>query len=181
MKIKILSMIISVSLLLSLCLGGCSIFKKFTSDKEYEDHIKQAQMAAIKGENIPLERPAKDIIFAEPGAEEKVIFSGIFFNYDSYRLGKDTVSTLEKVATWLKKHRNVRLMIEGHCDERGSRKYNLILGEQRALSVRRYLTGLGISPLRLYTITYGEDKPVDIGHNEKSWAKNRRAHLLISQ
>ena len=178
---KIFSMIISWSLLLSLCLGGCSTFRKFTTDKEYEDHIKQAQMAAIKGENIPLERPAKDIIFAEPSAKEKVIFSDSFFNYDSYRLGKNTVSTLEKVAAWLKKHRNVRLMIEGHCDERGSRKYNLILGEQRALSVRRYLTGLGISPLRLYTITYGEDKPVDTGHNEKSWAKNRRAHLLISQ
>jgi len=88
---------------------------------------------------------------------------------------------LEKIATWLKKHRNVRLMIEGHCDERGSRKYNLILGEQRSLSVRRYLTGLGISPSRLYTITYGEDKPVDTGHDEKAWAKNRRAHLLISQ
>jgi peptidoglycan-associated lipoprotein len=171
----------SVSLLLSLCLGGCSTFRKFTSDDEYADHIKRAQMAAIKGENIPLERPVDDIIFAEPSAKEKAVFSDILFNYDSYRLGKDAISTLEKVAAWLKKHRNVRLMIEGHCDERGSRKYNLILGEQRALSVRRYLTGLGISPSRLYTITYGEDKPADTGHNEKAWARNRRTHLLISQ
>ena len=181
MKIKIFSMIMSGTLLLSLCLCGCSTFRKFTSDDEYADHMKQAQMAAIKGENIPLERPVDDIIFAEPSAEEKVIFSDILFNYDSYRLGKNTIFTLEKVAAWLKKHRNVRLMIEGHCDERGSRKYNLILGEQRSLSVRRYLTGLGISPSRLYTITYGEDKPADSGHNEKAWAKNRRAHLLISQ
>ena len=178
---KIFSRIVCGFLLLSLCLGGCSTFKKFTTDKEYDDHIKQAQMAAIKGENIPLERPAKDIIFAEPGAKEKVIFSDVLFVYDSYRLGKDAVSTLEKVSTWLKKHRNVRLMIEGHCDERGSRKYNLILGEQRALSARRYLTGLGVFPSRLYTITYGEDKPVDTGHDKKAWAKNRRAHLLISQ
>ncbi len=178
---KVFSMIMSGSLLLSLCLCGCSTFRKFTTDKEYDDHIKQAQMAAIKGENIPLEMLVDDIIFAEPSTEEKSIFSGILFNYNSYRLGKDAISTLEKVATWLKRHRNVRLMIEGHCDERGSRKYNLILGEQRALSVRRYLTGLGISPARLYTITYGEDKPVDTGHNKKAWAKNRRAHLLISQ
>ena len=178
---KKFSMIMSAALSLSLCLGGCSTFKKFTGNKEYDDHLKQAQMAAIKGENIPLERPAKDIIFAEPSGEKKAIFSDILFNYDSYRLKKDTLSALEKIATWLKKHRNMRLMIEGHCDERGSRKYNLILGEQRALGVRRYLTGLGISPLRLYTITYGEDKPVDTGHNEKAWAKNRRAHLLISQ
>ncbi|MDO9465349.1 MAG: OmpA family protein [bacterium] len=178
---KKFSLVMSIALLLSLCLGGCSTFKKFTSDKEYEDNIKQAQMAAIKGENIPLEKPVKDTIFVEPSAKEKVIFSDILFDYDSYRLGKDTISTLEKVATWLKKHRNIRLMIEGHCDERGSRKYNLILGEQRALSVRRYLTGLGISPSRLYTITYGEDKPVDTGHDEKAWAKNRRSHLLISQ
>ena len=181
MKIKMFSMIMSGALLLSLCLGGCSTFKKFTGNKEYKDHIKQAQMAAIKGENIPLEMPVKDIIFAEPGIKEKAIFSDILFNYDSCRLEKDAVSILEKVAAWLKKHRNARLMIEGHCDERGSRKYNLILGEQRALSARRYLTGLGISPSRLYTITYGEDKPVDTGHNEKAWAKNRRAHLLISQ
>ncbi|MBU0478245.1 OmpA family protein [bacterium] len=178
---KKFSLVMSVALLLSLYLGGCSTFKKFTSDKEYEDNIKQAQMAAIKGENIPLEKPVKDTIFVEPSAKEKVIFSDILFDYDSYRLGKDAISTLEKVATWLKKHRNIRLMIEGHCDERGSRKYNLILGEQRALSVRRYLTGLGISPSRLYTITYGEDKPVDTGHDEKAWAKNRRSHLLISQ
>lgn len=178
---KIFSIIMSASLLLSLCLGGCSTLKKFTMNKKHEDNIKQAQMAAIKGENIPLERPVKDIIFAEPSAEEKAIFADILFDYDSYRLKKDTASVLEKIATWLKKHRNVRLMIEGHCDERGSRKYNLILGEQRSLSVRRYLTGLGISPSRLYTITYGEDKPVDTGHDEKAWAKNRRAHLLISQ
>ena len=178
---KIFSIIMSGSLLLSLCLCGCSTFKKFTGDKEYEDNINQAQMAAIKGENIPLERPVRDIIFVEPSAEKKVIFSDILFDYDSYRLKKDTASALEKIATWLKKHRNVRLMIEGHCDERGSRKYNLILGEQRSLSVRRYLTGLGISPSRLYTITYGEDKPVDTGHNENAWVKNRRVHLLISQ
>ena len=177
---KISLMVVSATLFISLCLGGCSTLKKFTGNKEY-DHIKQAQMAAIKGENIPLERPASDIIFAEPSAKERAIFSDIPFNYDSYRLKKGTISTLEKVAAWLKKHRNACLMIEGHCDERGSRKYNLILGEQRALSVRRYLTGLGISPSRLYTITYGEDKPVDTGHNEKAWTKNRRAHLLISQ
>ncbi|MFH1905102.1 MAG: OmpA family protein [bacterium] len=178
---KKFSLIMSVALLLSLYLGGCSTLRKFTMDKEYEDNIKQAQMAAIKGENIPLEKPVKDTIFVEPGTKEKVIFSDILFDYDSYHLKKDTASVLEKIATWLKKHRNVRLMIEGHCDERGSRKYNLILGEQRALSVRRYLTGLGISPSRLYTITYGEDKPVDIGHDEKAWARNRRSHLLISQ
>ena len=150
---KNLLLIVSAVLSISLCLGGCSTLKRFTTNKENEDYIKQSQMAAIKGENIPLERPADDITFVEPSEENKAIFSEILFNYDSYRLGKDTVSTLEKVAAWLKKHGNVRLMIEGHCDERGSRKYNLILGEQRALSVRRYLTGLGISPSRLYTIT----------------------------
>jgi len=178
---KILSIIMFAFLSLSLCLGGCSTLKKFTTNKKNKDYIKQSQMAAIKGENIPLERSADDITFVEPSEENKAIFSDILFDYDSCRLEKDAISTLEKVATWMKKHTNVLLKIEGHCDERGSRKYNLILGEQRALSVRRYLTGLGISPSRLYTITYGEDKPVDIGHNEKAWVKNRRAHLLISQ
>ena len=178
---KNLSLVVSVALLLSLCLGGCSTLKKFTTDKENEGYIKQSQTAAIKGENIPLERLDSKIIFVEPGEKEKAIFSDVMFSYDSYRLEKEAIPTLEKVAKWLKKHTNVLLKIEGHCDEKGSRKYNLILGEQRALSVRRYLTGLGISPSRLHTVTYGEDKPVDAGHNEKAWAKNRRAHLLISE
>ena len=178
---KKIPVIMFASLSLLLGLGGCSTLKKFTMDRNHEDHIKQAQMAAIKGENIPLERPVDDIIFVEPSAEKKAIFSDILFVYDSYRLKKNAAPVLEKVATRLKKHINLHLMIEGHCDERGSRKYNLILGEQRALSVRRYLTGLGISPSRLHTITYGEDKPFDTGHNEKAWTKNRRAHFLISQ
>ncbi len=73
------------------------------------------------------------------------------------------------------------LLVEGHCDERGTNEYNLALGERRALSVRRYLVALGIGSDRLHTLSYGEEKPLDPGHTEESWAKNRRAEFKVSQ
>lgn len=74
----------------------------------------------------------------------------------------------------------MEVLIEGHCDERGTREYNLVLGEQRALSTRRFLVGLGVSPKRLYTVSYGEDMPADPRSNEEAWAKNRRAEFKIA-
>jgi peptidoglycan-associated lipoprotein len=79
----------------------------------------------------------------------------------------------------LKKYSNVKIQIEGHCDERGTVEYNLALGERRANSTKKYLTSLGISPDRISTISYGKERPADPGHNEEAWAKNRRAHTII--
>ena len=73
----------------------------------------------------------------------------------------------------------MKIQIEGHCDERGTIEYNLALGERRANSAKNYLISLGISPDRISTISYGEEKPLDPGHNEEAWAKNRRAHTII--
>jgi peptidoglycan-associated lipoprotein len=72
-------------------------------------------------------------------------------------------------------------MIEGHCDERGTREYNMVLGEQRALSTRRFLVSLGVSPDRLHTVSYGKDMPLDTASNEEAWAKNRRGQFKISK
>jgi len=72
-------------------------------------------------------------------------------------------------------------MIEGHCDERGTIEYNLALGERRALSTRNYLAALGIDPSRVFTISYGEERPFELGHDEDAWAKNRRAHFTIQK
>jgi peptidoglycan-associated lipoprotein len=73
----------------------------------------------------------------------------------------------------------VKIQIEGHCDERGTIEYNLALGERRANSTKRYLISLGIGDKRISTISYGEEKPLDPGHNEEAWAKNRRAHIIV--
>ena len=136
------------------------------------------QGAALKGEDIPLTEQPEMGSFVEPN--EPLVFADVYFDYDKSDIRSDARPTLEKISSWLQEHAGVQLMIEGHCDERGSNEYNLALGEQRALSIRRYLVGLGLDAERLHTVSYGEEKPLDPGHNEEAWAKNRRGHFLIS-
>ncbi len=103
----------------------------------------------------------------------------IHFDYDKFFIRDDAKSTLEANAAFLKKWRSVNLLIEGHCDERGTEEYNLALGEKRAKSTYDYLISLGISSGRLKIISYGKSQPVDMGHNEIAWQKNRRAQFTI--
>ena len=98
----------------------------------------------------------------------------VFFDFDKSNIRPDQRATLEKQAAWLKTYPQVKLMIEGHCDERGTREYNLALGERRANSVKDFLVALGINPDRLQTISYGKERPAAQGHNEAAWAQNRR-------
>lgn len=104
----------------------------------------------------------------------------IFFDYDSFILSQTARDTLARNAEILiKKQPNARILIEGHCDERGSDEYNLALGEKRARATRDYLVTLGVAANRLSVISYGEEKPLEPGQSEESWAKNRRAEFLI--
>ncbi|MDD3579774.1 MAG: peptidoglycan-associated lipoprotein Pal [Desulfobacca sp.] len=103
----------------------------------------------------------------------------LYFEYDQYTLTPESQELLKKKAGFLRKHPEVMVTIEGHCDERGSSDYNLGLGERRADSARSYLINLGIAPNRLATVSYGEEQPVDPGHDESAYARNRRAHLVI--
>ena len=105
----------------------------------------------------------------------------VYFEFDKYRLTDKAKATLEKNAEWLRKHKDVKVQIEGHCDERGTIEYNLALGERRAMSVRNYLISLGVEESRLFTISYGEERPVALGHNEEAWAQNRRAEFKVAQ
>jgi peptidoglycan-associated lipoprotein len=104
----------------------------------------------------------------------------IYFDFDKYNLTPKAREILADKAYWLKKNPSVKVYIEGHCDERGTNEYNLALGERRANSSKTYLTSLGISPGRLGIISYGEERPVDPSRNEMAWAKNRRAHFVIT-
>jgi peptidoglycan-associated lipoprotein len=105
----------------------------------------------------------------------------IHFNYDQYQLTALSQSILGGHAAWLKSHPGVRLRIEGHCDERGTVEYNLALGDRRASSARDYLVQLGIDPARLTTSSFGKERPVDPGHDEEAWARNRRAHFVVQR
>lgn len=108
-----------------------------------------------------------------------VNFQDVNFLYDSYQIPRSEIPKIEEVADYMKENRGVRLIIEGHCDERGSREYNMSLGEHRALAVRAYLVGLGIASSRIQTRSYGEEQPLDFGHNESAWRKNRRAEFVL--
>ncbi|MBS3818779.1 peptidoglycan-associated lipoprotein Pal [bacterium] len=103
----------------------------------------------------------------------------IHFDFDKYFIRENEKPILEKNAEWLKKWDSAKILIEGHCDERGTEEYNLALGEKRAKSTFDYLVSLGISPDRMKTISYGESQPLAKGSNEKAWAKNRRAEFTI--
>ena len=103
----------------------------------------------------------------------------IHFDYDKFFIREDAKPVLESNAAFLKKWNSVRILIEGHCDERGTEEYNLALGERRAKSTFDYLVSLGISASRITTISYGKSQPLDSGHNEIAWQKNRRAQFTI--
>ena len=104
----------------------------------------------------------------------------IYFDFDKYDLRTDARTTLDRKASFLNQNSSVRVQIEGHTDERGTNEYNLALGERRANAAKQYLTTAGISAGRLSTISYGEERPLDPGHNEAAWARNRRDHFVIT-
>jgi peptidoglycan-associated lipoprotein len=105
----------------------------------------------------------------------------VFFAYDQAALSDAARGILERHALWLQNHRAAKVMVEGHCDERGTVDYNLALGEQRARAARDYLVSLGVAGDRLRTVSYGKEKPLDPASNEAAWAKNRRAHFVVSR
>jgi len=104
----------------------------------------------------------------------------IYFDFDKYDLRTDARGTVDRKVSFLNQYNSVRVQIEGNCDERGTAEYNMALGERRANAAKQYLTTAGISAGRLTTISYGKDRPIDPGHNEAAWAKNRRDHFVIT-
>ena len=136
---------------------------------------------ATAGKDIPQTSPAPGKKFVAPVGEVAQFFMPVYFDFDDYSVKSEYQTGLRKAADYLLSHPGMDLLIEGYCDDRGTEEYNLVLGEQRALSVRRYLVGLGISPKRLFTVSYGEENPADSGQNEAAWAKNRRAEFKVSQ
>ena len=117
------------------------------------------------------------------GSQEDLIVNvgdRVFFGYDSSDLDSDALELLQDQVAWLKQNSDVSVTIEGHCDERGTREYNLALGEKRAQAVKNYLIGLGINPDRVSTISYGKERPADVGSNDGAWAQNRRSVTLVN-
>jgi peptidoglycan-associated lipoprotein len=111
--------------------------------------------------------------------QERGYLRDAFFETNSATLTLEAQEALKASAEWIKNNPDFALIIEGHTDERGSEQYNLALGDRRATIVQQYLTSLGVDPTLIRTITYGEERPFDPGHDVSTWAKNRRAHLML--
>ena len=135
------------------------------------------QLDDIMREDIPLPDRPTEATFEEP--TDLATFRDVHFEYDKYRITEEARPILNGIARWMNSREEAELLIEGHCDERGTDDYNMALGEQRALSARRYLVSLGVGPERIHTVSFGESRPFDPRHNEEAWAKNRRGHFLV--
>jgi len=132
-------------------------------------------------------KPAGQTVVAAKAAEAGVAvteekasrFADVLFDFDKADMKEEGKRSCQAVAEYLKKNPKAKVMIEGHCDERGSAEYNLALGERRAVAVKNYLVSLGVPKGAISTVSFGKERPVDPGHTEEAWAKNRRAHFLL--
>jgi peptidoglycan-associated lipoprotein len=136
---------------------------------------REQQAAAEAAAQMAEETAQRDAMMARNVFESE----NIYFEFDSAALSPVAQSTLANKADYLRDNPGTQVIIEGHCDERGTPEYNLALGDRRAESAKNFLVNLGIDAARFTTVSYGEESPVDTGHNEDAWAKNRRAKFLI--
>ncbi len=130
-------------------------------------------------EGVTMERVEEPREVAISEEEKAQIFKNIYFDFDKYDIKEEYREVLKRIADWLIEHPSVKLIVEGHCDERGTNEYNLGLGDRRANAVKDYLISLGVSPERIETVSYGEERPVCTEHNEECWWRNRRAQFVV--
>lgn len=159
-----------------LFLASCGGAKK-TAQTEF-------QPASVRTDNEPA--PAVTAPSAESRSVEKASFApaaidlqNIYFDFDRYNLRSEALEILAEHARTLQAYPGVNIILEGHCDERGTVEYNLALGDKRAKAAKDYLVALGVNPARISTISYGKEKPADYRHTEEAWARNRRAEFKI--
>ncbi len=122
-----------------------------------------------------------NVVPGTQGDLEANVGDRIFFDLDSSVVNGEGQQTLGRQAAWLQNYPHVNVTVEGHCDERGTREYNLALGERRAAAAKKYLVGLGIAAGRISTVSYGKERPAVTGSDESAWAQNRRAVTVVSQ
>jgi len=166
------------SALLVFFLAACSTTPKDTADSSGSGSTSTSSDVSSSAETETTESAS-----IEPGSQEDLIVNvgdRVFFNYDSSELDTDAQELLQDQVAWLKQYSDVSVIIEGHCDERGTREYNLALGEKRAQSVKNYLINLGISADRVSTISYGKERPAVVGSNDGAWAQNRRSVTIVN-
>ena len=175
---RVISLCLSLSL--TLLFAGCAS-KKVTSssgDQSGQANTEKIQPDAIK--TVPLERsfdrPSGSATIPSPSASN--VLGDVFFDYDRFQIRKDAMPVLDADAGWLRANGSKSVLIEGHCDARGTVAYNLVLGEKRARAAKKYLQDLGVQASQLQITSYGETRPVCKQENEDCYQQNRRAHFV---
>jgi peptidoglycan-associated lipoprotein len=148
--------------------------KKLAEESLREESLREKALR----EKALQEEAARREAAARETASKSVSLEPVFFDFDQWSIREDQKEIMAKNSQWLKSNPNVKVRLEGHCDERGTAEYNLALGQKRAEGVKSFLEGLGISTQRMATVSYGEERPLDPRHNEEAWTKNRRVDIV---
>ena len=187
----VFTLMLSLMLPFSLFLNACA--KKVITEEsviEQKEEVAPAEEKISSEEEklylkVEEEKAAREARLKEEAAKREAQLrkefenEDIHFDFDKFFLADEGREILDRKASWLLDHPDVRIEIEGHCDERGTNEYNMILGERRANSAMKYLITAGVKADRISTISYGEERPLDAARNEDAWTKNRRVHSRI--
>lgn len=188
-KITITRLVVML-FVLTLFVSGCAkkpvAEEPAMTEQPTQVEVQQQQPAAVAEQDVTDEASAASQFDAEEAARaaERAAASGlqrVFFDFDQYVLTEDAKTALVNNAGLLRAAPAINIVIEGHCDERGSDEYNLALGEKRALATKNYLVSLGVAAERMSVISYGEEMPLDAARTKEAWAKNRRADFKIKR
>lgn len=151
--------------------------KGAVSDEDSRRRAEQEKAAAkAQKEAAAREQDSRGAV----SVKESYILADVYFAYDKFNLTDEARTIIKKNVDWLNKNKDAKVTVEGHCDERGTAEYNLALGERRANAAAKYMSDMGIDGKRISTISYGFERPIDPGHDEAAWTKNRRAHFSVS-
>ncbi len=160
--------------LIALSFSGCGCFQQQMRGEAPPPKAPEAQVVA------PEAKPVAPVVTAPlpAAAVPTVVLNDINFDFDKYNIREKDAAILRSNVGWFQANTGQKARIEGHCDERGTVEYNLVLGQKRADSTKNFLIGLGVDGKLMETVSYGKEKPLDPAHNEDAWAKNRRAHFV---
>ena len=150
------------------------------SSSDSESSVSSSSSSAGELTSVDYTSDAPSIV---PGSPEDFIVNvgdRVYFAFDSFELDADAQELLQVQAAWLKQYNKASITIEGHCDERGTREYNLALGEKRAQAVKAFLNGLGVGISSMSTISYGKERPAVVGSNDAAWGQNRRSVTIVN-
>jgi len=177
------SIIFSCLIVFTLACTGCAV-KQLTkcdgiASAQNESVINQNERPSVAGEPAKQNNSEGQTTRQSSVSQITTYLQDIHFDFDQYSIRPEDGQILSSHTDYLLKNKNVKIIIEGNCDERGTTEYNLVLGSKRAQEAKKFLVNSGIDRKRIKTISYGKERPLDSDHNEDAWAKNRRDHFVV--